>query len=100
MPIDTLAACEEAGLRVPGDIRFIGYDDIAAAARSRPSLSTVRVDKEALGREAVQCLLEGRLAAGDTLMPVELLVRESSRALAADVGAVTGSRRKKAAGVR
>ncbi len=98
--LNAMAACEEAGLRVPGDIRFIGYDDIAAAARSRPSLSTVRVDKEALGREAVQCLLEGRLAAGDTLMPVELLVRESSRALAADVGAVTGSRRKKAAGVR
>jgi len=76
--LNAMATCEEAGLRV----RFVGYDDIAAAARSRPSLSTVRVDKEALGREAVQCLLEGRVDAGNTLLPIELLVRESSQPVA------------------
>ena len=85
--LNAMAACEEAGLRIPDDIRFVGYDDIAAAARSRPSLSTVRVDKEALGREAVQRVLEGRVEEGDTLLPVELLVRESSRPVVARVSA-------------
>jgi LacI family repressor for deo operon, udp, cdd, tsx, nupC, and nupG len=84
---NAMAACQEAGLRIPEDIRFVGYDNIAASARHRPPLSTVHVDKEALGREAVQCLLEGRVEAGNTLLPVELLLRESSQAIAADVSA-------------
>jgi len=77
---NAMAACQEAGLRIPDDVRFVGYDNIAAAARSRPPLSTIHVDKEALGREAVQCLLEGRVEAGNTLLPVDLLMRESSQA--------------------
>jgi DNA-binding LacI/PurR family transcriptional regulator len=81
---NAMAACQEAGLSIPADIRFVGYDNIAAAARSRPPLSTIHVDKEALGREAVQCLLEGRVEAGNTLLPVELVLRESSQAVAAD----------------
>ena len=84
---NAMAACQEAGLSIPADIRFVGYDNIAAAARSRPPLSTIHVDKEALGREAVQCLLEGRVEAGNTLLPVELVLRESSQAVAADVPA-------------
>jgi LacI family repressor for deo operon, udp, cdd, tsx, nupC, and nupG len=76
--LNAMAACHEAGLRVPQDIRFIGYDDIAAAARSKPALSTVRVDKEALGREAAMLLIEGRANAGETLLPVDLVVREST----------------------
>jgi len=77
--LHAIEACKEAGLRVPEDIRVIGYDDIAAAARSKPGLSTVRVDKEALGREAVLTLVDGNASPGDTLLPVDLILRESSR---------------------
>jgi len=45
-------------------------------------LSTLRVDKEALGREAVAALVGGPPTAGDTLLPVELVLRESSRIVA------------------
>ena len=45
--LNAMLACAEAGVRVPEDVRFVGYDDIAAAARSKPALSTIRVDKEA-----------------------------------------------------
>jgi DNA-binding LacI/PurR family transcriptional regulator len=76
--LNAIDVCTAAGLRVPQDIRFIGYDDIAAASRSKPTLSTVRVDKQALGGEAVRALIEGRVAASDTLLPVELVLRESS----------------------
>lgn len=78
--LSALQVCQEAGLRVPQDIRIVGYDDIAAAARSQPSLSTVRVDKEALGREAVTALIDGNTGPGELLLPVELVVRDSSRA--------------------
>ena len=48
------------GLRVPEDIAFVGFDDIPAAAQSTPPLTTVTVDKEALGRRGVELLLEDR----------------------------------------
>lgn len=76
--LNAIEVCTAAGLRVPEDIRVIGYDDIAAASRSKPTLSTVRVDKEALGREAVRALIEGA-SPSETLLPVELVVRDSSR---------------------
>ncbi len=75
--LSAIEVCQEAGLRVPQDIRFVGYDDIDAASRSQPPLSTVRIDKDALGREAVTALIEGNTGPGELLLPVELVVRES-----------------------
>ncbi|MDR7332059.1 LacI family DNA-binding transcriptional regulator [Roseateles asaccharophilus] len=70
--------CHEQGLRVPDDVRFIGYDDIEAAARFKPPLSTVKMDKEALGQLAARALIEGDTEPNDAWLPVELVVRESS----------------------
>jgi LacI family transcriptional regulator, repressor for deo operon, udp, cdd, tsx, nupC, and nupG len=78
--LGAIEVCKAAGLRVPEDIRFVGYDDIAAASRSQPTLTTVRVDKDALGRESVMALMEGNTGPGELLLPVDLVVRESSRA--------------------
>jgi LacI family transcriptional regulator, repressor for deo operon, udp, cdd, tsx, nupC, and nupG len=78
--ISAMGVCVEAGLRIPDDIRFIGYDDIAAAALHRPALSTVRVDKEAIGHRAAMTLIEGRTESTEVLMPVRLVLRESSEA--------------------
>jgi LacI family transcriptional regulator, repressor for deo operon, udp, cdd, tsx, nupC, and nupG len=72
--------CQEQGLRVPEDIRFIGYDDIEEAARCKPPLSTVKMDKEALGLMAARALIEGDTEPTDASLPVELVVRESSQA--------------------
>lgn len=76
--LHAIAVCLAAGLRVPEDIRIVGYDDVAIAARSQPSLTTIRVDKEALGRTAAMALIEGNTEPGELLLPVELVVRESS----------------------
>lgn len=78
--IFAMEVCHEHGLRVPQDIRFIGYDDIEEAAHSKPPLSTVKMDKEALGHVAARALIEGDTAPNDASLPVELVVRESSRA--------------------
>jgi len=70
--------CQERGLRVPEDVRFIGYDDIEAAVHCKPPLSTVKMDKEALGNLAARALIEGDVAPSEASLPVELVVRDSS----------------------
>jgi LacI family repressor for deo operon, udp, cdd, tsx, nupC, and nupG len=77
--LSAIEACSAAGLRVPEDIRIVGYDDIEAAVTNKPPLSTVRVDKEALGYAAARALIEGQLEPGNQLFEVSLVVRESSR---------------------
>ena len=46
----------ETGLRVPNDVAIIGYGDIPFAAASSPTLTTVRLPADELGREAVRAL--------------------------------------------
>lgn len=74
-----MRAAQEAGLKMPRDIAFVGFDDIAQAALSHPPLTTLRVDKEELGRIGVDLLLHG--ASGEhenRILPVELVAREST----------------------
>jgi DNA-binding LacI/PurR family transcriptional regulator len=76
-----MRVCLAHGLRVPEDIAFVGFDDIPAAAQSTPPLSTVTVDKEALGRRGVELLLEDSPNSpdpADTLVPVNFIPRASS----------------------
>lgn len=74
-----LQVCHEAGLRVPQDVAIVGFDDIAAAAGASPALSTLRVDKEALGRAGVELLMRGHEMPQQMVLPVELVVRASSQ---------------------
>jgi DNA-binding LacI/PurR family transcriptional regulator len=83
-----MRVCVAHGLRIPDDVAFVGFDDIPAAAQSTPPLTTVTVDKEALGRRGVDLLLEtaqnneasdaGATLTTDTLVPVRLIPRTSS----------------------
>lgn len=77
-----LAALQHAlarGLKVPHDLAIVGFDDIGAAAAAIPPLSSVAIDKEALGALGVELLLEKHPAPGaDRTLPVRLVVRESS----------------------
>ena len=47
-----LAALNEAGVAVPGDISVAGYDDIDLARYATPGLTTVSVPQAELGRQA------------------------------------------------
>jgi len=74
-----LQACLDAGLKVPHDIAIVGFDDIGAAAGAIPPLSSVNIDKEALGALGVELLLRKPDAEVlETTLPVQLVVRESS----------------------
>ncbi len=45
------------GWNVPGDLSVFGWDDEEIARFATPSLSTVSVDREAQGRDAIHRLL-------------------------------------------
>jgi len=75
------------GLRVPADISLIGFDDVAFCTHTDPALTTVRVDKEGIGKLGVRRLYAQICANGAELVPahnqvsVSLVVRESCRRL-------------------
>jgi LacI family transcriptional regulator len=71
------------GIRVPGDVAIVGYDDIEFAAAAVP-ISSVRQPRRQLGRTAAQLLLEEAAADGphshrQVIFQPELVIRESSR---------------------
>ena len=66
------------GLRVPEDIAFVGFDDIPASAHATPALTTIAIDKEALGARGVQLLLEDTPGELTVRLPATLVVRAST----------------------
>ncbi len=76
--IGILRAVRRTGLRVPGDLEIVGFDDIATADLFALPVSTVAQDVEAIGRESFRLLLRlmnGQPAPGEVLIPPRLIVR-------------------------
>jgi len=70
------------GIKVPGDIAVVGYDDILASSMVSPSITTVRQPIIKMGREALSIILktinnEIKEPITTTFEP-ELIVRESA----------------------
>ncbi len=82
LAIGALQACKETGRGVPDDCAVVGFDDIPFASLISPALTTVRVDKYALGSFAVLRLLEmlnrPEQVFESKMMEAELVVRESA----------------------
>lgn len=82
MGIGAIHALREAGLRVPGDISVIGFDDIPLAAYLDPPLTTVRQEPFEIGKAAAGLLIE-RIELPERprqhrLVPAELVTRQST----------------------
>ena len=83
--IGAIRALQDIGLKVPGDVSVIGFDDIKVAAFNNPRLTTIRQPLSNMGRIAAQCVLN-RLNGSEqfrkqiTVEP-ELVVRDSTRAI-------------------
>jgi LacI family transcriptional regulator len=58
MALGAIRALRERGLRVPGDVSVVGFDDIPEAAYFEPPLTTVRQNFAALGEQSVQYLVD------------------------------------------
>ena len=78
-----LRALREAQRRVPADVSVVGFDDIPLARHFDPPLTTIRLPANALGAAAGKALVDrlaGRPTSERTLLPTELVVRESTAA--------------------
>ncbi len=77
-----MAVLSEAGLRVPGDVSVVGFDDSVVATQVTPQLSTVRQPSFQQGELMVDVLLG--LLAGEgadrvTIVDPEMVTRDSVR---------------------
>ncbi|MEN9710757.1 MAG: hypothetical protein RL441_749, partial [Actinomycetota bacterium] len=80
--LGAVAEIREFGLRVPEDIKVVGFDDSVMAMASVPTLTTVRQDIEGLG-EAVAELMINQLqgvAVTPKILPTTLVARDSAQA--------------------
>ncbi|MBK5107949.1 MAG: LacI family DNA-binding transcriptional regulator [Anaerolineales bacterium] len=79
--IGAKAAIVEKGLKIPGDIALVGFDDIPLARYLDPPLTTVRLPASELATRASQILIQ--LIQGDppaeklVLLESQLIVRQS-----------------------
>lgn len=83
----------QAGLRVPGDVSVVGFDDITEAGYPHVALTTVRQDAQRLGSETVRTLADrldrespeggsGTAHADPVVIEPELVVRASTAPVA------------------
>jgi LacI family transcriptional regulator len=83
--IGAIRALQDIGLKVPGDVSVIGFDDIKVAAFNNPRLTTIRQPLSNMGRIAAQCVLN-RLNGSEPfrkqiMVEPELVVRDSTCAI-------------------
>ena len=78
--IGVLRALNEHNVRVPEDVSLIGFDDVEFSKFTNPPLTTMKQERGAMGRGAVQRLIdliEGREVSPLTL-PTRLVIRQST----------------------
>lgn len=85
MAVGCISAAAERGLRVPGDLSVVGFDDVRLASFSNPPLTTVAQPMWQIGKLAMEMLVE-RIENIDAPLRVEqldteLVVRRSTAVL-------------------
>ena len=71
--------CNELGLRIPEDISILGFDDIPLCRYTFPPLTTIRQDRENLGRSALYALTSqmNNVHVSSLLLHAQLIERSS-----------------------
>jgi DNA-binding LacI/PurR family transcriptional regulator len=83
MAIGAISVLREQGLRIPDDIAVTGFDDVDVAAYFEPPLTTWRQPRRAMGRAAMEMMLDllNSESNGESrvhVMQGELVVRRSA----------------------
>lgn len=71
--LGALRALHEAGLRVPQDVKVIGFDNLVEGQYSTPTLSTVDQDSAEMARMAVRLLVQRISDGSSTWSPKEFV---------------------------
>ncbi|MDG5788329.1 LacI family DNA-binding transcriptional regulator [Evansella sp. AB-P1] len=80
MALGAIQAIKDKGLSVPHDIRVVGCDDIDACRYSEPKLTTIKQDKEKLGKlsgHMLHDLIDRKIESKEIQVDPELIIRES-----------------------
>ncbi len=80
LAIGAINMMAERGIRVPGDVAVVGFNDIEEGRLVRPALTSVSLPFYEQGRQAVNVLvnrLRGQAAPDQVLLDSQLLVRQS-----------------------
>lgn len=80
MAVGAMSAFRARGVDVPGELSVAGFDDIATLRDVWPSLSTVRLPLEQMGRRALELAVSGGEPTSE-VFPGEVVIRESTRRL-------------------
>ncbi|MCP4543812.1 MAG: substrate-binding domain-containing protein [Chloroflexi bacterium] len=83
-----MKALRARGIRVPGDVAIVGFDDVEEAEAVTPPLTTMRQPIYEQGRQAAEALLamlQGEKMPERVMLPTELVVRQSCGCLASSV---------------
>jgi LacI family repressor for deo operon, udp, cdd, tsx, nupC, and nupG len=83
MALQVLRGLKARGIKIPQDVSLMGFDDMELAEFSEPPLTTIAVDKLALGTKAAElalaCLRGGKPPSlGPRVLPVHLVERASA----------------------
>ncbi|WP_342358833.1 LacI family DNA-binding transcriptional regulator [Terrarubrum flagellatum] len=70
--VGVMRALEARRLRVPEDVSVLGFDDLPFAEMTTPRLSTVRVDRHEIGRQAVQLMIRRLNAPAASTLHIEI----------------------------
>jgi len=85
MAIGVSRAVIERGMKIPGDISLIGFDDIYLSKYTNPPLTTIKQPRLAMCEEAVNCLLSRmqdlQRSASSIVVNVELVKRASTASI-------------------
>lgn len=87
LAIGAISALERRNVLCPADVSVTGYNDMPMIDRINPPLTTVRIQQHQMGVEAGRIILgmiEGSREPQHVVLPVELITRGSTRALAAE----------------
>lgn len=74
-----LVYCAELGLSVPKDVSIVGFDDIPLCQHTDPPLSTIRQDRDLLGRSAFYAFTSqfNHIAVSTLLLHPQMVIRDS-----------------------
>ena len=82
--LQVMEAIRDEGLKVPGDVSVIGYDDSSLAMAPEVKLTTIKHPKAEMGRQVARFIIdmiEKRVAKPRFVYQPELIIRDSCRNL-------------------
>ena len=77
MAVGALSCAYKKGVKVPGVLSIIGYDDTQDAEMAIPPLTTVHQPIYEMGEKAVEMLLNTKETVGSIIMPHHIVERDS-----------------------